>query len=497
MFNLLDSHPPVLVVFVLMSAFIMPAFAHFKQALCGPAACLTMAAALLYSMHFAFLTSGGTEILYAVGGWDAPWGIEVSVNPFSAFMLVVISFVCLAILVYGLTSLEDEIPGQAIGWYYTTFLLLVAAMMGMSMTNDLFNMYVFIEVAGISACALVLAKGGKMATEASFKYLLLATVGSGFVLAGITLIYLITGNLNIPYVAAEFALVYPQYPYLTWTVLSFFLVGFGIKSALFPLHVWLPDAHSSAPTTSSAILSGLVVKAYIVALVKFYFLVFGFELLDQILIRHMILLMATAAILGGSLFAFVQLNLKRRLAYSSVAQIGYIYLGIGLGGPAGLAAGIVHIFNHAVMKACLFLAAGAIYRQTGEKHVNRLQGIGYQMPVTMCSFTIAALSMVGLPLFSGFVSKWWLAQGSIEAGMPMFVGLIILSGLLNASYFLPIIWQAFFVVDEHEPKTFTLDKLPFSMQASMALLALAVIYYGVNPHFPLSLAQKAVSVLLP
>lgn len=497
MFTLLDAHPPLIVIVVLMCAFLMPAFAHFRRQLCGPVACLTMIAALIYSLHFARLALSGQVLTYAAGGWAPPWGIEVIIDPFSAFMLLVISSVSLLILFYSTSALDWEVPEAGIGWYYTTFLLLVASMMGMAMTNDLFNMYVFIEVTGISACALVLSKGGRMATEASFKYLLLATVGSGFVLTGISLIYLITGNLNITFVAAEFTQVYAQYPYLIWTVLSFFLVGFGIKSALFPLHVWLPDAHSSAPTTSSAVLSGLVVKAYIVALVKFYFLIFGFDLLDQIFIRHMILIMASAAILGGSMFAFVQLNLKRRLAYSSVAQIGYIFLGIGLGSPIGLAAGVLHIFNHAVMKACLFLAAGAIYRQTGEKNVTRLAGIGYSMPVTMGAFTIAALSMVGLPLFSGFISKWYLALGSIEAGMPMFVGLIILSGLLNASYFLPIVWQAFFVVDEHEPRSFTLDRIPFSMSASLVVLAVAVVYFGIHPDFPLELAQKAVSTFLP
>ncbi|MCW3489169.1 complex I subunit 5 family protein [Dethiobacter alkaliphilus] len=496
MFELLDTHPPLLVLLVLMAAFLMPAFAHFGRKSCGPAAVLTMVAAFIYSLHFALITRDGQTIAYSVMGWDAPWGVEVIIEPFSAFMLLVISAVCLVIMIYSMSSLEREIPASGIGWYYTTFLLLVGSMMGMVMTNDLFNMYVFIEVTGIAACALVLAKGGRLATEASFKYLLLATVGSGFVLTGIALIYVITGNLNISFVAAEFALVYPQYPYLIWTVLSFFLVGFGIKSALFPLHVWLPDAHSSAPTTSSAVLSGLVVKAYIVALAKFYFQIFGFDLLDQIFIRHMILIMATGAILGGSMFAFVQLDLKRRLAYSSVAQIGYIFLGLGLSSPIGLAAGILHIFNHAVMKACLFLAAGAIYRQTGEKRVNRLQGLAFQMPITMFAFSIAALSMVGLPLFSGFISKWYLALGSIEAGMPMFVGLIILSGLLNASYFLPIVWQAFFVVDEQEPKTFTMDKIPVSMSVSLVVLAMAVIYFGINPEFPLALATKAVGVLL-
>lgn len=496
MFAFLESYPPALVIFVLMSAFIMPVIFHFRRNWCGPAACIAMVVALAGSLHFVGITLQGRTIHYAAEGWAPPWGIEVIINPFSAFILAVISSVCLAILFYSISSLEEEIPQDAKGWYYTVFLLLVASMMGMGITNDMFNMYVFIEVTGISACALVLAKNSKMATDASFKYLLLATVGSGFVLFGITLLYLITGHLNITFVAQEIALVGDQYPYLIWTVLSFFLVGFGIKSALFPLHIWLPDAHSAAPTSSSAILSGLVVKAYIVALIKFYYLIFGFDLLDEIFLRHLILIMATAAMLGGSLFAFVQLNLKRRLAYSSVAQVGYIFLGIGLGSATALTAAILHIFNHSVMKACLFMAAGAIHHQTGHKQVNHLQGIGYEMPITMCAFSVAALSMVGIPLFSGFISKWYLAQGSIEAGMPSFVALLVLSGLLNASYFLPIIWQAFFDVDRKQPKTFSLDTIPFPMKASLVVLALMVVYFGIQPELPLTLARMAAGLFL-
>ncbi len=497
MFAFLEAHPPAIVLFMLMAAFIMPAIAHFRRSLCAPFSCGFMAVGLAGSLYLASLAAEGRVIRYAAGGWPPPWGIEVVINPFSAFILVVITFICLLILFYSTASLQTEVAENAIGWYYTIFLLLVASMMGMAMTQDIFNMYVFIEVTGISACALVLAKNTRLATEAAFKYLLLATVGSGFVLFGIALLYLITGNLNITFVAEEFRLVYKNYPFLIWTVLSFFLVGFGIKSALFPLHLWLPDAHSSAPTASSAILSGLVVKAYIVALIKFYFLIFGFELLDAIYIRHLMLIMASSAMVFGSLFAFAQLDIKRRLAYSSVAQVGYVFLGIGLGSATGLAAGILHIFNHAVMKACLFMAAGAIYYQTGNKQVNKLQGLGYEMPITIGAFSVAALSMVGLPLFSGFISKWYLAQGSIEAGMPLFVGLLILSGLLNASYFLPIIWQAFFDVDQHKPKTFTLDLIPVPMAATLIILALTVVYFGLRPEFPLSLAQQAAKIFLP
>lgn len=497
MFTFVETHPPVLVIFVMMAAFLMPTVAAVRRHLCGYFACVAMAIAFVNSIHLLQITQAGRVITYAVGGWESPWGIEIVINAFSAYMLLVISFICLMILLYSTASLEDEVPFRGHGWYYTVFLLLCGAMMGMAMANDIFNIYVFIEITGITACALVLARGGRDATEASFKYLLLATVGSGFVLTGITLIYVITGNLNITYVAAEFSQVYHQYPYMVWTAISFFLVGFGIKSALFPLHVWLPDAHSSAPTASSAILSGLVVKTYIVALMKFFFLIFGMQLLDELLVRHMILLMASAAIIGGSMFAYVQLNLKRRLAYSSVAQIGYIFLGIGLGSQTGLAAAIFHILNHALMKSCLFLAAGAIYRQTGEKYVNRIAGLGYKMPVTMGAFSVAAFSMVGLPLFSGFISKWVLAQGSIDAGLPVFVGLIILSGLLNASYFLPIVWQAFFVGNAHKSRHFSVDQIPFTMSASLVIIAVLIIYFGISPGFLLSLATKAAAIFLP
>lgn len=493
----LATHPPALVVFMLMSAAIMPALAHFWPVLCAPVACIALGLVLAGSLHLAAVTLRGEVLSYAVDGWLPPWGIEVVVDPLAALMLVVISGVCFCILVYSISSLGKEIPPGSIGWYYTAFLLLVTAMMGVAITNDLFNIYVFVEVATIAACALVVAKNSKAATEAAFRYLLLSTVGSGFLLFGICLLYLVTGHLNIAFVARELAGVHQQYPNLIWMALSFFLVGLGIKSALFPLHVWLPDAHSAAPSTSSAVLSGLVIKIYAVVLIKLFYQIFGQRLLDETYMRHILLLMATAAIIAGSLFAFVQLDLKRRLAYSSVVGMGYIFLGIGLGSPLGLAAGIVHIFNHAIMKACLFLCAGAIYRQTREKYVNHLQGLGFEMPITMGAFTIAALSMVGMPLSSGFISKWYLSLGSIEAGQPLFVGLIILSGILNASYFLPLIWQAFFVVDRQQPKTFTLDALPFPMLAGQVALALAVLYFGVRPGFPLALAQKAAYIFLP
>ncbi len=489
------QYPAALVLLLLMTAFLMPFIAHFWRFLCGPVALIVMAFVFFISMSFAITFSDGGGLSYSVMDWSFPWGIEVTVDAFSAYMMTIFSGISLFILFYSIPSLKKEVTLQAKGWYYTVYLLLVASMFGMVMTNDLFNMYVFIEVTGICACALVIAKDSKEATEAAFKYLLLATIGSGFILFGIGLLYAISGHLNITYVVMELEGSVGQYPHLVWTVLSFFLVGFGIKAALFPFHIWLPDAHSSAPAPSSAALSALVVKVYIIALIKFYYIIFGARLIDYSYIRHIILILAAAAIVGGSIFAYVQLDLKRRLAYSSVAQIGYIFLGIGLGSPLAMTAALLHILNHAVMKSCLFLTAGAIYYQTGKKSVNQLAGIGYKMPVTIAAFTVAAFSMIGIPVFAGFISKWYLALGSVEAGAPIFIVLIVLSGLLNAMYFLPVIWQAYYDIGEEEEPVFEMDKVPFPMLATISALALSTIFLGLFPRYPLILVERAVGLL--
>ena len=280
------------------------------------------------------------------------------------------------------------------------------------------------------------------------KYLILATLGSGFILFGIGFIYMTTGHLNMAVAGQVLAENAAEYPYLLWAAMSFFVVGFGVKSALFPLHLWLPDAHSSAPSPSSAVLSSLVVKVYIVALFKIFYVVFGPLLYHESSIRFLILILASAAMLGGSLFAFVQLELKRRLAYSTVAQIGYIYLGIGLGTPVAIVAAFFHLVVHALTKTCLFFCAGAIYYQTGRKKVTQLSGLGVMMPLTSAALIVTSFSMVGIPLTGGFISKFMLARGSIEAGYPYFIILIVLSGLLNAMYYFPILWQAYFTAPD-------------------------------------------------
>lgn len=491
------------VIIPLIASFCMPVLARWKKEFCAPLATLATAAVFIITLVIGYQVMNNGPLAYHVSGWAPPWGIEILVESLSSLMIMLISGVCLVILVYSFVAVKFELERIITGWYYTAFLLCLSGMTGLVISNDIFNMYVLIEITGISACALVVAKGSRMATEAALKYLLLATIGSGFILFGIGFIYMITGHLNISFIAIELAEVKDTYPILIWTTLSFFVVGFGVKAALFPLHLWLPDAHSSAPSPSSAVLSSLVVKVYIISFLKILFIAFGLEIFHETFIRHLIIVLAVIAMLSGSFFAFVQIELKRRLAYSTVAQIGYIFLGIGLGTPWGLAAGMLHILVHAFMKTCLFLCAGAIAYQTGRKQVNEFAGMGYKMPITMGAFTIASFSMVGIPLFGGFISKYGLALGSLEAGIPSIILVIILSGLLNATYYFPIIGQAYFSQDEHEAhgeehgaKKFQKDQLPISMLAPIVVIALGIIYLGIFPGTALNFINQTIAMLL-
>jgi len=471
--------PFLVILFVLFICFIMPVFARWKKEVTPYLTLFAIGVAFAISLVLAYRVAGGEIIRYHVSDWRPPWGIEILIDELSAMMIVLLTGCSFFIALFSFRSLSHEIPDAATGWYYTLYLLTLATMIGMVITNDLFNLYVMVEVVGIGACGMVVAKGEKLSTEATLRYLMLATLGSGFLLFAIGFLYQMTGNLNYAFVAAELNRVKDQYPFLIWATMSFLTVGLGVKAALFPMHIWLPDAHSSAPSPSSAMLSGLVVKVYIVSMIKIYFVVFGFELFTDTYMRYLILFLASSAILAGSFFAFVQLDLKRRLAYSTVAQIGYIFLGFGLGTVWGITAGLLHIIIHAFMKVCLFLSAGAIYYQTGTKKVTHFSGMGFKMPVTMAAFTVASLSMVGIPLFGGFITKYGLALGSLEANNPYFIVLIVLSGLLNAAYYFPIIWQAYFT--SSAGTTMTMDTIPKTMLIPIVFMALGVIYMGIFP----------------
>jgi len=485
---------PVLVVIApLFVAFLLTTFARRIRLV----EVLVVFIGILVLVGAGFLAAGvsinKSAIMYQVGGWPAPWGIELKAGSVGAFFLLVASFVSVPVSLFAVNNLSDEVGGkERTARFFVLYLLLCGAIYGMAVTNDLFNVFVLVEVATLSCCGLVSSRNRPQAAEAAFTYLIMATLGSTLILGGIGFLYIITGHLNMGFVHNELNRIWQSEPHVVWAAFSFLLVGFGVKSALFPLHVWLPDAHSVAPPPASAILSGIAVKGYLICLLKILYNVFGCVLLQEFAINTILVLAGSIAIIAGAILALMQAELKRRLAFSTVSQIGYIIMGIGIMNTKGLSGALFYLAGHAVTKSVLFLAAGAMIAASGKKNIKELAGIGRKMPVTTAAFTIGSLGLTGIPLFSGFVGKWYLILGSLESGN-IFPAVVIIAGsILCAAYLFPIVRVAYF-----EPAPEEEWKEPcITQKIALVLLALAVLVLGIIPGPFLELAGSAAEELL-
>jgi len=437
------------------------------------------------------------SFVYNFGSWASNVGIQFVIDDFSALMTFVIVLLSLLIIIYSIRDVEHEIhPKQLLGYYCLVFLL-VFSMIGITLTNDLFNLYVFMEILSLTSCGIISIKRNKENLLASFRYLMLGTIGSISVLLGIALIYMVTGQLNMTEIFYSIDVAWELYPRNLLLSLGFIIVGFGIKAAIFPLHSWLPDAHSNAPSPSSALLSGLVVKVYIFAIIKVLFRTMNENIIiDAIGLNEYLLYFAAVGMIMGSVFAIGQKDIKRMLAYSSVAQLGYIFLGVGLATTEGLSAAFFHVISHALMKSALFLSAGAIIYKTEKRKIKDLAGIGYEMPITLIVFSIAALGMIGIPGISGFMTKWYLALAVLEAGRPLFLVVILLSSFLNAIYYLPIIVSAFLKPREDGSEEMTRDGIPRSMTMPMLIIAGLTLLLGIFPQVVMNIIERAVPTFL-
>ena len=489
------QHLPALVIIVpLFAAYLTPVFSRWRKSWVVPTTLGALTFMLVASLYMAWQVMHTGPFIYEMGNWAPPWGIELSIDYLAVFAAITFSSVGLIILIYGTKDLLHELKEGVVGWYYTLYLLLMASMFGMVLTNDLFNLFVFVEICAIASCGIISIKESRECIEAAFKYLVLSAVGSGCVLLAIAMIYMVTGHLNFTFVSQGLSEAMYLYPYNLLAALALLLVGLGVKAALFPLHVWLPDAHSSAPSPSSAVLSGLVIKVYAIAMIKLLYRVFPPELLGMVPVMEILLWMSTLAIIIGSMFAIVQDDIKKMLAYSSIAQIGYVFLGVSLMSQNALTGGILHIFNHAIMKAMLFLAAGAFIYCTGTRKLSELKGIGHTMLIPTVAFSIGAFAMVGIPMTNGFISKWHLALGALDIGRPFFAVVILLSSLFNGIYYLPIIVNAFF--GEPEGRVAEPKALPLQMSIPLVVLAFGVMFFGLFPSSIVGIVSKAAQSLL-
>jgi len=432
-------------------------------------------------------------ISYWMGGWEPPWGIEYRIDAANAFLLLLVSAIAAIIMPYARLSLDREIPHNRQPWYYALYLLCLAGMLGMAATGDAFNVFVFLEIASISTYLLIALGRDRRALMAAYQYLVIGTVGATFFVIGVGFLYVMTGTLNIADLAERLPTVANQRPVIVG--LAFIAVGLCLKLALFPLHYWLPNAYAYAPSATTAFLAATATKVAIYLLLRFFFTVFAKTFpFQEIVVPVIWLSLSAAAIVYASTAAIYQENVKRMLAYSSVAQIGYITLGIGIGTEAGLSAAIVHIFNHGVMKGALFLLVGGIAYYGGTVTFRRIAGLGRRMPLTFAGIVLAGLSMVGVPGTVGFVSKWYLVTAALERGWWWLAAFVVGTSLLALVYMGRVAEAAFF--RPADPAAEKHGEMPLSMLIPALLLVGACVYFGFATDLTADIAERAARGLL-
>ncbi|HOE46796.1 MULTISPECIES: monovalent cation/H+ antiporter subunit D family protein [Methanothrix] len=422
-------------------------------------------------------------IRYWLGGWRPPWGIEYVVDAMNAYLLIIVISIVILGLIYSRGNVRHEIEERKHVTFYTLVQLMAAGMYGITVTGDLFNMFIWLEIASLTAYALIAVAGGR-ALRPAYNYVIMGSIGAVLYIFGVGWIYSVTGTLNFADMRLLLPLVYDSRA--VQMGFAMIVVGVMIKAYIFPLHLWQPDVYTYAPSTISSMMASVHVKVMFYMLLRMFYSVFTLDFIRHYIgLDLLICWVAAIAILAGSIWAIKQRNLKRMLAYSSVSQMGYILLGLGLSplSPWGLVGVAAHILNHAIGKGCLFMCAGAISQQEGLRDIRDFEGLGKKMPHVCAAFTIAALSMIGIPLTAGFASKLFLIVASLDAAQYPFVAVLLLSGLLNLVYFWRVIDQMYFVKHKGTENAAevreTGKSLPLSMVAPILILASLCIIMGI------------------
>lgn len=417
--------------------------------------------------------------------------ISFRVDLLSFGLALLASFVWLLCTVYSLDYMARE---HACSRYYPVLIFTLGSCQGIFMAGDFFTLFIFFELMSLIAYILVIHEETPQALKAGYKYLIMTIIGGLALFFGIIITFELGGSVTL----SGGAPLIGETSLLAFLAFISFLIGFGMKAGMFPLHVWLPDAHPVAPSPASALLSGIMLKTGAYGLIRVIFHVFSIDLVREGGWDVVLGVLAVITILLGSAVALTQDDIKRRLAYSSISQMGYILLGLSVLNQTALEGDIFHIFSHAIMKSALFLAAGAIIWKTGKRLVSEMAGIGREMPITLGGFSLAALAMIGIPPLNGFLSKWALGLGALEEGLPVYVLVLLISSLLNALYYLPIIVPAFFGgLDKDHHHVFKINEATPRMLIPIVILALGTLVFGLLPtNIPFDLSRLTVSFLL-
>ncbi len=480
---------PLFIVLPLAAGFLIPLAGFVSERMVRAVAVLTTALLVVLAMG----RIGAGDAIYAVGGWLPPFGINLVGDALSGFFLLIIAVVGFLVTIYSVTYIKRYTTEVK---YYCLLMLMIAGMNGVIATGDLFNMYVFLEISAISSYALVAFGLGEEELEASFKYLVLGSVGSSFILVGIAFLYSITGTLNLAHLGLILEGDVPQG--MVHFIAALFFAGFGIKAALIPFHAWLPDAHPSAPAPISAMLSGVLIKALgVYCMLRLLFNVFGFEESFSMVL----LTLGILSMVGGALLAIGQNDFKRMLAYSSISQMGYIIFAVGLGTPLGIIGGLFHLLNHSVFKSLLFLCSGAVEYATGTRNLNELGGLWRKMPVTSATCSAAALSISGIPPFGGFFSKLIIVIATVQAYDSLGPAAYILAAVTVLVSFLTIIYfvkiQKMVLFGALPARLAGVHEVPAPMWGVLVVLAVLSLAFGLAcPWFISVLVDPAREVMV-
>ncbi|MCF2949192.1 monovalent cation/H+ antiporter subunit D family protein [Paraglaciecola aquimarina] len=492
--DLLAHLPALQVIVPMLSAPLIVLLQPRGLAWAGATAVALLSFAIAVSLTLAVLD--GQTIEYAMGGWPAPYGIALSVDAFSALMLLVVTGASTAALLAAKPSIDKQIELGRQPLFYSAWLLVLSGLVGIVVAADAFNIFVFMEISSLASYILIAGGPDRRALPAVFKYLIMGTIGATFYLIGVGLIYMMTGTLNLADMEARIGDVVEINPVLV--AAGFITIGLALKAAVFPLHVWVPNAYTHAPHMVTVFLAACATKVSLYVLIRFDYMVFQSKLVDHDMQFAMFAMpLAILGILVASAVAMFEGHLKRLLASSSVAQIGYILLGASLVSVIGLSASATHLFNHALAKGGLFLAVACLAYQYKDLRLDQLGGASTRMPWTCAAFVVCGLSLIGVPGTAGFISKWLLINAALQSG-PWgwgLVAIILISSLMAVVYIWRIV-EALYFNDPVEDDVLTSSEAPLQLLLITGLVAILNIYFGIFPQVPLELANSAAALLM-
>lgn len=487
-----ETHASVLLIVIPLMAGAITALIPSRHAAWGIVLAV-MAFCLGLSIILTAQVLSGGAFSYTLGGWAPPAGIEYRIDGLNVGMLLLVSVIGFLVALYAPESARGEIETRKHPLFYAAFLICFAGLMGVAITGDAFNLFVFLEISSISSYALVAMGAGRdrRALTAAYNYLILGTIGATFFVIGVGFLYMATGTLNMIDLAARMAEMGDSRTIQAG--FAFIVIGLGLKLAMYPLHVWLPNAYAFSPTAITAFLAATATKVAFYVLARFLFLVFdqGFAFEEMALV-WLIAPLGAVGMIVASVQAIFQTDVRRLLAYSSVAQVGYMLLGLGIGTAAGVSAGFLHLFNHAAMKGTLFLALGAASICFGVTQVKDLRGLGRTMPWTSAAIAIGGASLIGVPGTAGFVSKWALFNAALDRGWYWAIAALAAASILAFIYVGRMLQMIYLQpAPEYQGEAVARMKTSWLVLTPMWILAAACIVFGWYADLPITLADAA------